>query len=175
MENRARTQLALGLILLLLAAWFAALKINPALAAWIPPFDWPMWVVLAGGIVLLIGLLTGAAEMAVPACIVAGVGGILYYQNASNDWESWSYMWTLIPGFVGVGRILAGLLGRGFREALRHGLNLILISLAMFVVFAAIFGGLDLLGPYKEYTLAIVFFLLGLWFLVRGLVRSRRV
>ncbi len=174
MENRARTQLALGLILLLLAAWFAALKINPALADLIPPFDWPMWVVLAGGIVLVIGLLTGAAEMAIPACLVAGVGGILYYQNASGDWESWSYMWTLIPGFVGVGRILSGILGRGFREALRHGLNLILISLAMFVVFGAIFGGLELLGPYKEYALAIIFFLLGLWFLVRGLLRSRR-
>lgn len=175
MENRSRTQLALGLLLVLLAAWFAALKINPSLAEIIPPFDWPMWVVLAGGIVLLVGLLTGAAGMAIPACIVAGIGGILYYQNASGDWESWSYMWTLIPGFVGVGNILAGILGRGFREALRHGLNLILISLAMFVVFGAIFGGLDILGPYKEYTLAIICFLLGLWFIVRGLLRNRRV
>jgi hypothetical protein len=174
MEDRTRTQLALGILLMLLAIWFTAVKVNPSLANFIPPFAWPMWVVIAGGIILLIGLLTGAAGMAVPACLVAGIGAILYYQNASGNWASWSYMWTLIPGFVGVGNILAGILGRGFREALRHGLNLIFISLAMFLVFGAIFGGLDILGPYREYGLAILCFLLGLWFIVRGLLRGRR-
>jgi hypothetical protein len=98
-----------------------------------------MWVVIAGGVVLLIGLLVGAPGMAVPACIVAGIGGILYYQNATGDWGSWAYVWSLIPGFVGVGTILAGLLGQDFRQSVRSGLNLILISLIMFLFFAAVF------------------------------------
>ncbi len=174
MEHRARTQLALGVILILLAAWFAALKFYPWLKNLIPPFAWPMWIVIAGGIILLIGLLVGAPGMAVPACIVAGIGGILYYQNATGDWASWAYMWALIPGFVGVGITLAGILGRDFKRSVREGLNLILISIVMFLVFAAAFGGLAILGPYKEYALAVFFLVLGLWFIVRALVRSRR-
>jgi hypothetical protein len=118
--------------------------------------------------------LVGAPGMAVPACIVAGIGGILYYQNVTGDWASWSYMWALIPGFVGVGNILAGILGRDFKKSVRDGLNLILISLVAFLVFATAFGGLAILGPYKEYALAGFFLILGLWFIVRALVRSRR-
>lgn len=173
MNQRSRTQLALGIILILLAAWLAALKFYPRLADLIPPFAWPMWIVGAGGIILLIGLLVGAPGMAVPACIVAGIGGILYYQNATGDWASWSYMWALIPGFVGIGIILAGILGQDFKKSVREGLNLILISLVAFLVFAAAFGGLAILGPYKEYALAAFFLILGLWFIVRALVRSR--
>lgn len=174
MEHRARTQLALGLFLILIAVFLAALRFYPPLRALIPPFAWPMWVVIAGGVILLIGLLVGAPGMAVPACIVAGIGGILYYQNATGDWESWAYIWTLIPGFVGVGTILAGVLGQDFRQSVRHGLNLVVISAILFLVFAAAFGRLAVLGPYRDYLLAALFFLLGLWFVVRGLTRSRR-
>jgi len=174
MDSRTRTQLALGLFLILIAAFLAALRFYPPLRALIPSFEWPMWVVIAGGVILLIGLLVGAPGMAVPACIVAGIGGILYYQNATGDWESWAYVWSLIPGFVGVGTILAGLLGQDFRQSVRSGLNLILISLIMFLFFAAVFGRLAVLGPYRDYLLAALFFLLGLWFIVRGLTRSRR-
>ncbi len=174
MDSRTRTQLALGLFLILIAAFLAALRLYPPLRALIPSFEWPMWVVIAGGVILLIGLLVGAPGMAVPACIVAGIGGILYYQNATGDWESWAYVWSLIPGFVGVGTILAGLLGQDFRQSVRSGLNLILISLIMFLFFAAVFGRLAILGPYRDYLLAALFFLLGLWFIMRGLTRSRR-
>lgn len=170
---KQRTQLALGIILILLAAWFATLKFYPHLADLIPPFEWPMWVVIAGGIILLIGLLSGAPGMAVPASIVAGIGGILYYQNATGDWASWAYMWALIPGFVGVGTILAGILGQDFRQSLRHGLNLVLVSLLMFVAFGVAFGELAILGPYREYVLAALFLILGLWFIVRALIHPR--
>lgn len=174
METRIRTQMALGVILILLAGWFTALKIYPSLSNLIPAFEWPMWMVIAGGVILLIGLVTGATGMAIPACIVAGIGGILYYQNATDDWESWSYMWSLIPGFVGIGSILAGILGRDFRESARHGLNLMIISIFLFLVFGTVFGELSILGAYKEYALAAVFFLFGLWFIVRGLIQPRR-
>ncbi len=38
-----------------------------------------------------------------PSIIVGGIGGILAYQDYTGHWESWSYLWTLIPGFVGLG------------------------------------------------------------------------
>ena len=169
MKNRS--QLALGVVLILLGAWFIAQHQIPALQTWVAQYmSWPLNVVAAGAIILLIGLIVGAPGMAIPAAIVAGIGGILYYQNMTNDYQSWSYMWTLIPGFVGVGQIVAGVLGRSMHEA-RTGMNLILVSVVMFIIFAAIFGKLSILGPYFP---AAVLILVGLWFLVRGFWRRNR-
>jgi len=175
MEKRKRTQLVLGLILILVAGWLIATRINPDLANIIklPPFEWPMWVILSGAGLLVLGLLVGAPGMAVPACIVAGIGGILYYQNVSGDWSSWSYLWTLIPGFVGLGSILAGVLGDDFKQSLRHGLNSLLVSAIMFAIFGSIFGGLTILGKYADYAPIILLFVLGVWLIVRGFLRRK--
>jgi hypothetical protein len=175
MEKRKRTQLVLGLILILVAGWLIATRINPDLANFIklPPFDWPMWVILSGAGMLVLGLLVGAPGMAVPACIFAGIGGILYYQNVSGDWSSWSYLWTLIPGFVGLGSILAGVLGDDFKQSLRHGLNSLLVSAILFAVFGSIFGGLTILGKYADYAPIALLFVLGVWLIVRGFLRRK--
>jgi hypothetical protein len=163
MKNR--TQLVLGLVLILLGAWFIAQRQIPVLNLWVEKtMSWPLNIVAVGGLILLIGLVTGAPGMAVPAAIVAGIGGILYYQNRFEDYTSWSYMWALIPGFVGVGEILAGLLSSSLQRA-RSGMNLIVTSAVMFVIFAAIFGRLNILGAYGP---AILLILVGAWVLVRG-------
>jgi hypothetical protein len=167
-----RTSLVLGLLLILAGGWLLLTRQVPALENWLDDnFTWPMWTIGAGLLVLLIGLLTGTPGMAVPASIIAGIGGILYYQNATDNFGSWSYMWTLIPGFVGVGTILAGLLGDHTRRNLAHGLNLLVISAVMFLIFATFFGGLNILG---EYGAAVILILLGLYILIRGFVRSDR-
>lgn len=167
--GRNRTSLVLGLLLILFGGWMIATRQIPELKQWMDlNFAWPMWVIGAGGLILLIGLLVGSPGMAVPASIVAGIGGILYYQQITNAWDSWSYMWTLIPGFVGVGTILAGLLGEDFRRSLGHGLNLLVISAVMFLVFATIFGGLGLLGNYGA---AVLLILLGVYIIGRGLMK----
>ena len=136
---------------------------------WVPGFDWPLIFVGVGLALLIIGLLARMPDMAVPACIVGGIGGLLYWQNATGRWESWAYAWTLIPGFVGVGIILAGILGGGLRKALGGGLWLILISLVLFAIFGSFLGGLNLLGPYWPVLLIV----LGLFILVKRLVRRR--
>jgi hypothetical protein len=124
-----------------------------------------------GVFLLFLGLILGAPGMAIPAAIVAGIGGILYYQDLTGDWESWAYMWTLIPGFVGVGTVLAGLLGENTRTNIRHGLNLMVVSAVLFLVFSALLGGWSLLGNYVP---AILLILLGLWVLGSGLYRTMR-
>ncbi len=168
--RRNRTNLFLGLLLVAIGVWLVITRQVPALQHWIDQnFAWPMWTMAAGVLVLFIGLITGAPGMAIPAAIIAGVGGILYYQNATGNWESWSYMWTLFPGFVGVGTILAGLLGEDTRHNLVHGLNLIVISAALFLIFASFFGGLSILGPYGP---AIILIALGVYILLRGFLRS---
>jgi len=167
-----RSNLALGLILLIIGGWLLATRQVPALQDWMENnFTWPMWTIGAGLLVLLIGLVTNAPGMAVPAAIITGIGGILYYQDQTHNFASWSYMWTLIPGFVGVGSIVAGLLGDHTRRSLRSGLRLLVTSAVLFLIFATFFGEIAILG---EYGLPIILILLGLYVLSRGFMRSNR-
>jgi hypothetical protein len=166
MRHYRRSNLAVGLILILIGVWFLAVQVFPNLRVWFNlSFSWPLIVIGAGVLLLLIGLLAGEAGMAVPACIVGGIGGLLYYQNLTGNWDSWAYAWTLIPGFVGAGVILSGLLGNRPKRSLGNGLNLIVISLVLFLIFAAFLGGPNLFGPF--WPLLII--LLGLWLIVRPL------
>jgi len=174
MNRRNRTQLGLGLLLILAAAWLIATKINPELTDILHlNFEWPMWIVISGGIILLIGLLVGAPGMAVPACIVAGIGGILYYFNATGNWVEW-YFWLLVPGLAGIGELFSGLLGGTFRQSARSALNTIFVSIVLFAIFASLFGGTELFGPYSEYLPIALLFLLGLWLILRGIFRRNK-
>jgi hypothetical protein len=174
MEKKNRTQLVLGLLLILVAGWLIATRINPALANLIHlNFEWPMWVVLTGAGLLVLGLLVGAPDMAVPACIVAGIGGILYYQNATENWASWAYAWTLIPGFAGVGQILSGIIGGNFLSNLREGMKALLTSAILFTIFATIFGAWSVFGVYSAYVPIALLFVLGIWLIVRGVIRNK--
>ena len=172
MNRQGRTQLALGVILILLGAWFLADKSIPAFHSFFNKYaEFPLIMFLIGGGILIVGLVLGQPGMAVPAAIVAGIGGIFYYQQMTEDYTSWSYMWTLIPGFVGVGAILAGLLGDDTAHNLKRGLNAMVVSAILFLIFASFFGGLQLLGNYGP---AILLILLGMWVLGKGLYRSFR-
>ena len=165
-----RSALFLGVLMILIGAWLVVSRQVPSVREWLDQnFAWPMWTIGAGLLIFLIGLITGAPGMSVPAAIVAGIGGILYYQNANHDFASWSYMWALIPGFVGVGTILAGLLGEHTRHNLSRGLNLLIISAVMFIIFGSLFGGLNILGGNGA---AILLIALGIYILVRGFMRN---
>jgi hypothetical protein len=168
--RRNRSTLFLGILLILIGIWLVVSRQVPALQQWLDvEFAWPMWTIGAGILIFIIGLIVGAPGMAVPASIVTGIGCILYYQNATGDFASWSYMWTLIPGFVGVGLIIAGLLGENTRRNISSGVNLIIISVVLFLIFGTIFGGLAILGPYGP---AILLIALGVYILVRGFLRG---
>src|SRR5688572_18645538 len=114
-----RSNLVLGLLLIVVGGWLIATRQVPALQEWLDDnFIWPMYTMGGGLLILLIGLFTGNPGMAVPASIVAGIGGILYYQEVNGDYSSWSYMWALIPGFVRMGGILTGVVGVNRRHTL---------------------------------------------------------
>jgi hypothetical protein len=171
MSKSNRTQLIFGILLVLAGIWFVAVQQVPSLGAWTNlHLDWPLFVVAAGIIILVIGLVTGEPRMSIPASLVAGIGGILYYQNLKAAYDSWSFLWTLIPGFVGIGNILTGLLGEATRHNLGRGLNLLVISAVLFLIFATLFHQLDFLG---NYGLAGLLIFLGLYVLGRGVMASR--
>jgi hypothetical protein len=153
--------------MILFGVLILAVQLLPGLQLW---FSWP-WIIIGFGLLMLvIGSATGVPGLAIPACIIAGIGGILYYQTATGDWDSWAYVWSLIPGFVGAGIVLSGLLGREGGEAVRAGGWLILISLVLLAVFGSLFGALGMVGRYWP----VLLILLGLVLLVRPLLRARR-
>lgn len=167
MNRKNRSNLAVGLLLILIGGWFLAVQFVPGLGDWFQIyFDWPVIIIGVGVCLLIFGLLVGAPGMAVPACIVGGIGGLLYWQNATNNWESWSYAWALIPGFVGIGAMLSALLGEGGSKGLRSGLSLVFISLVMFLIFGAFFGATPL-GPYWP----VLLIALGAWMLIQPLFK----
>jgi hypothetical protein len=93
----------------------------------------------------------------------------LYWQNITGRWETWEYLWTLLPGFVGVGILASAVLGGGSRGGLSGGAWLIFISLVLFAVFGSFFGDLGLLGPYWP----VLLILFGIVILIRVFSRKR--
>ncbi|MBM3143898.1 MAG: hypothetical protein FJ010_02790 [Chloroflexi bacterium] len=169
MNKRTRSSLVFGLLLILIGGWFLAVQIVPGLDWFWDIISWPMIVIGVGVFLLLLGLILGAPGMAIPACIVGGIGGLLYWQYATDKWETWSYAWALIPGFVGVGLMLASLLGEGGKENFRVGAWMSFISLIVFAVFGAFFGD-KVLGS----SWPILLILFGFWILIQPFLFRRR-
>jgi len=171
MDGQRRSNLILGTLFLLVGGWFLALQFYPDLENIIAlDYEWPLLVVVTGLVFLLFAIIARAPGLAVPAAIIGGIGGILYYQNATGDWESWSYAWTLIPGFVGVGVLISNLLEGKLKSGLREGLSLIVFSLLMYGIFGAFLGGPELLATYWPLILII----LGIRIMLRGAFPSKR-
>jgi hypothetical protein len=175
MTSSQRSALAGGIILIVLGIVFLAGQLFPDLWSSLAGLSWPLIVVAVGVLLLIIGVLANAPGMAVPACVVGGIGMLLFWQNQTGNWESWAYAWTLIPGFVGIGTIVASL-WEGKWPGVRGGLWLILISAIMFVVFGSLFGGpfggdLGFIG--KWWPVALI--LLGVLSLIDYVTRRRDV
>lgn len=157
-----RSSIIIGTILIIVGLLFLVIQLFPGLAFNLDiGRQWPLIVVLVG-VMLILSAVFGSPALAIPGSIVSGIGGILYVQNLTDTWSSWAYIWTLIPGFVGIGLILAGLLGHRRRASWREGSRLLLISAVLFLIFGAFFNGLGGLGRYWP----IVLIGLGLWMLL---------
>jgi hypothetical protein len=170
MDRSTRSGLGVGILLIALGILFLAGQLFPGMFGRIGAFTWPMIVVGVGVFLFVLGLITGNPGMAVPACVVGGIGMLLYWQNATGNFVSWAYAWTLIPGFAGVGIILDGLLAGHFGRGLVSGGWLILISLVMFAIFASFLGGPQFLGVYWP----VLLIGLGILALVQYFVQPRR-
>jgi hypothetical protein len=155
--------------MILIGVLFLAGQLVPGLWGWVGPRSWPLIVVGVGILLLVIGVLTRAPGMIVPACIVGGIGTLLFWQNATGNWESWSYAWALIPGFVGIGVALLGLITADGRTV-AGGLWLMVISAVLFAIFASFLGGLNFLGSYWPLLLIG----LGVLLLIRSLFGFER-
>jgi hypothetical protein len=143
MEKRQLASTAGGLLVILLGILILVDRILPV---HIGLFSWPLIVLGVGAAFFLGGFGTRALGLVIPGTIIAGIGGILLWQNSTGRWFSWAYVWTLIPGFVGLGLLVFSWLDPaarampGVRLAVRW---LLAISAFLFLVFTTF------LGPFR--------------------------
>jgi len=101
---------------------------------------WPIFII-GVGILFFVGMFAGGRSvsgLAIPGTIITTIGLMLFYQNITNHWESWSYGWTVILMSVGLGIFIMGLYGQN--ESQRSaGLGVLRIGLIMFIIFGAFF------------------------------------
>jgi hypothetical protein len=172
MSRERRSDLVIGVILLLIGGWFMAAQFDlvPKLNEIINiQYQWPTIIIGVGVLLFVLGLLTRNPGISVPACIVGGIGGILYWTNSTGQWGAWSYLWALIPGFVGIGIILSTLLGGEERSGYREGLRLILVSVILFVIFFMLLSGQGNITRYWP----ILVILAGIWVIIQTIFRKK--
>ncbi|RPI25859.1 MAG: hypothetical protein EHM70_19630 [Chloroflexota bacterium] len=167
MKTRANIGFALALIAV--GVWFLAVEMSPVVKDFAYGSDtWPIPIMGIGGLLAVLALLTWTPGMFVPACIVAGIGALLFWQNATGNWESWAYAWALIPAFAGVGTLLSGLLTRDRRLVTGGGWT-IFNSLVLLAIFGSFLGGSALVSRYWP----VLLISLGMVLVVQGAVRRR--
>ncbi len=101
---------------------------------------WPL-IIVAVGLPFLYSAFTGGSNNAgliFPGAIISGTGAILLYQNITNHWESWAYVWTLYPVFIGASLIFLGQ-RTGKDEPYRAGQGMVRWGITAFVGFWALF------------------------------------
>lgn len=131
---------------------------------------WPLAIAVPGVIFLGIAA-TGdrkAAGFAIPGMVLTGTSAIFLVQSALNYYESWAYVWTLYPVFVGIGLML---MGRriGSEKEFRTGRGLVTYGLLAFIGAAAffellIFGG----GSFPDWLFPLALIGVGGFLLLRG-------
>ncbi len=169
MNSPTRSSLRTGLALILLGVVFLVLQIVPGINEIFRGENAPALVLFGVALLLaVIGIATGATGMIIPICIVAGIGGIFYWQTAmGGGYLSWAYAWTLIPGFVGVGIFLNELFNGHPLKGISDALGPIAFSIVGYLVLGSAIGGLNVLGVYWPVLLIV----LGVLFLVQPLLK----
>lgn len=167
MNSESRSRLTIGLSLIVIGVFILAYRLIPGLRLLIEAnFAWPLFITAFGVLLFFISVATGSPDMAAPAVFFMGLSAILYWQNSTGNWGSWAYIWTLFPGFVGIGQILAKLLGSQEPHQIEDGIKTIFTSLVLFLIFGSFLGGLRILGPYWP----IMLILAGVLILLQSLI-----
>lgn len=148
MQERRRDKggAVIALLMIGLGAWYLAGQFfAPLRALAYGPHTWPYQILVLAALLALTGLVAWVPGLIIPAAIIGGIGGILLYQNTTGAWWTWVFAWTLIPGFVGVGLLLYGLLTRR-AGALIGALWTLFASAVLFGIFGWVFASLEIAG-----------------------------
>ncbi|HEX5014498.1 MAG TPA: hypothetical protein VFV72_10105 [Candidatus Limnocylindrales bacterium] len=144
-------------------------------------YGWPLFVIVPGVVLLVVGLgapVREGAGLAVAGTITTVTGLVLAFQNATGLWATWAYAWALVgPAASGLGLTLYGLV-RDVPALRREGLRALGVGLGLFVAFGLFFEGfIGLSGdPFLRNAnyLPLVLIGGGIAVLAWGMVRGRR-
>ena len=174
---RGGSSTALGIVLVVVGLFALVVVLT---GADLTQNGWPLFIIIPGLTLMVVGFLSVGAVATVPGGIVTMVGVVLAYCNATGDWPFWAYGWSLVtPGGVGLGIYLQALRDHD-QHALRTGRTLLFISLLIFligfVLFESILGisGRDYFGPYGKAAFPVLMILVGVILLVRRMQQSRQ-
>ena len=170
MDAKTRSAIGVGTLLIVLGIFFLVARVVPNFSA---VFSWPWIVIGVGAAFMVAALVSWTPGLAVPACIIGGIGGILLWQTASGQWGTWAFLWTLIPGFVGVGILLSEVMQGKPLKGLVDGGTPIVVSVVLFLAFGSFLGARMGLFPRIGNWWAVGLILVGVLVVLRPLVRRR--
>lgn len=139
-------------------------------------YGWPLFVIVPGLALLVLGLLLPASSGSImPGMIVTATGVVLTVQNTFELWATWAYAWALIfPASTGLGLALQGRV-QGKPRMVQSGLQSALVGLLIFVALGAFFegalhiSGLDL-GAVGQAALPLLLIVIGVVLLATRLL-----
>jgi hypothetical protein len=142
MNESKKGTLATGIILVLLGAAFIVINLVPGMTG---GKTWPFIFIVAGIGFLLPAMIwpnarEGLAGLYIPGMIFIVLGGIFLFNVLSGAWEVWAYAWILIPAAVGLGLYTGALIGKWHDDVRKTGIWMMVISVSVFALFAALFG-----------------------------------
>jgi hypothetical protein len=174
--RRGSAGTAVGVVLVVVGLFYLIVQVA---GIDLSSFGWPLFVIIPGLTLLIVGFMFLGTGAAVPGGIFTMVGLVLAYQSSTGNWASWVYAWALVaPGGVGLGLFLQGLRERS-SSLIKQGRSLMFIALLIFLVGFAFFESvLDLSGmndkPAVKAALPALFIVIGVLLLARNIQRSRR-
>jgi len=174
--RRSGTGLAMGVVLVVVGAFYLVVQVA---GVDLSVFGWPLFVIIAGLTLLIVGFVSLGTGAAIPGGILTMVGLVLAYQNSTGHWSSWAYAWALVaPGGVGLGLFLQGIRERNV-GLIRQGRSLMFIALLIFMVgfvlFESILNISDISDqPVVKGALPALLILIGVLLLGRSIQNSRR-
>jgi hypothetical protein len=143
-------------------------------------YGWPLFVIIPGLTLLVVGFVGGGVGASVPGGIVTMLGLVLAYQSSSGDWASWAFAWALVaPGGVGLGLYLQALRDRD-PMMLKRGRTLIFVAAMIFLIGFVLFEGIFRIsgqdyGIFGKAALPGLLIVIGIILLVRSIQRTRQV
>jgi hypothetical protein len=170
--------LVAGSILIVLGLLSLAGQVLRGFPFW--SYLWPLIIIGFGGL-FFVGMFAGgksAAGLAIPGSIIGAVGLMLFLQNLSGYWESWSFGWTIILVAVGLGIFIMGAYTQDLARR-QAGLRVMKVGAILFIIFGGFFELIfSAFRPYgiQQYIFPALLILLGAYLVVArsGLLASGR-
>ncbi len=169
-EKRNYGALVVGSVLICFGALVLIERLFEGARFW--GIAWPLIIIGFGSLFFVGMFLLGKtfAWMAIPGSIIATNGLMLFLQNLTGRWETWSYSWTVILMSIGAGIFIMGA-WQGDASRRRAGLKLFEVGVVMFVIFGAFFEIIFSLGApegLRGYVFPVALLCLGIYLVVKS-------